>query len=203
MEHFRQGAKVFSFLIAIGFLGYQLSIALKSILNPPMMMTMSTVDVTDSSVPAPLVYICPLDQYNNTKLREYGYNEAFEMLEGKIDSNDFIPKSWGGNNHNMSFEELVRAVIDIEPENKAKYFKGDLKPVLFPKFGYCFERKIDVAKMTFIQPLQEEKNVSIFLTDKQTKTHYGVNIGSMMGDMITVMPLTKSMYSYSIELEMY
>ena len=110
MEHFRQGAKVFSFLIAIGFLGYQLSIALKSILNPPMMMTMSTVDISDSSVPAPLVYICPLDQYNNTKLREYGYKEAFEMLEGKIDSNDFIPKSWGGNNHNMSFKELVRTI---------------------------------------------------------------------------------------------
>ncbi len=57
--------------------------------------------------------------------------------------------------------------------------------------------------MTFIEPLKEETNFSIFLTDSQTKTYYGVDIGSVTGDMITVMQLTSSVYSYSVEVEMY
>ncbi len=58
---------------------------------------------------------------------------------------------------------------------------------------------------TYIQPnpLKKEQNFTILLTDSQTKTHYGVDIGSVTGDMIIVMQLTSSEYSYSVELEMY
>ena len=101
MEYYRQGLKVTLFLLAIGLLCYQLSNAMVTILNPPMMMTKSTVDITDSSVPPPLVYICPLDQYNNTKLRNHGYKEAFEMLEGIIEHNESIPRTLGGYYHDM------------------------------------------------------------------------------------------------------
>ncbi len=86
-----QGLKVTLFLFAIGLLSYKLSNAVVTILNPSMMMIKSTVDITDSSVPSPLGYICPLDQYNNTKLRNHGYKQAFEMLEGIIEHNDSIP----------------------------------------------------------------------------------------------------------------
>ena len=138
-----------------------------TILKPPMMMIKSTVDITDSSVPSPLVYICPLDQYNNTKLRHHGYTDAYEMLGGNIDSNGSIPRTWGGYHQNLSFTELVRAVINIDPDELKDYFETDFfvgasKPVLFPKFGYCLETKFNVTSMTFIQPTPLAKKTKIF-----------------------------------------
>ncbi len=49
-----------------------------------------------------------------------------KRLEGIIEHNESIPRTLGGDNHNMSFTDLVRAFINTEPNKLQDYFKTDV-----------------------------------------------------------------------------
>ncbi len=71
--------------------GYQSKKAVVLILAPPMMITAQQVDI--SEVPLPMLYICPMNQYNTSKLDDYKFKGEFDILDGKLEVSVTFPIS--------------------------------------------------------------------------------------------------------------
>ncbi len=133
-------ARLVLLLVAIAMLCYQSQKAVALILAPPMMITAQQVDI--SEVPLPMMYICPLNQYNKSKLEENKFASEADIIEGKVRLGG--QRSWGSH-VNMTFEELIGNVTDIDLDAFIGNIKEEtdqqlqIKPILFPKFGYCFD----------------------------------------------------------------
>ena len=189
---------------AIAMLCYQSQKAVVLILAPPMMITSKQVDI--SEVPLPLMYLCPMAQYNQTKLEKHHYVTNVDILEGKLEG--LKQTSWGSH-VNMTIEELIGNVTDIDLNAFVENVKEEtdpqmqFKPILFPKFGFCFDVQNYTMKKAFTLPGKNlfESEITILFTDKETKSYFSIDRSSQEGDKMV--QLTNSMYTYFINIEMY
>ncbi len=200
----KKSARLVLLLGAIIMLCYQSQKAVVLILAPPMMITSKQVDI--SEVPLPLMYLCPMKQYNETKLEKQYYAHEVYVLKGKLDGRQ--QTSWGSH-VNMTFEELIGNVTDIDLNAFIENVKLEsepqmqIKPILFPKYGFCFDVQNYTLNETLYLPGKNkfESDITILLTDKGTKSYYSIDRSSQKGDKMV--QLTNSLYTYFVNIEMY
>ena len=185
--------RVILFLVCMLMFCYQTSKAINSYLNPPLVVVTTETELTDNLNPS--VYICPLNQYNRSKLSDYGYDEEFSIVAGSL-TNSRV-HSWGAHT-NLTFESLIRRVIDVSNEEMKINYDAD--PVLFPKFGFCYQNTNLSLRGMSLFPIKYD--LRILVTDPRTKTFFNVDMSSQVGDIIRVTKFPKStMYSFYGEIE--
>ena len=204
--------KSFKFLI-LGFSSfmftYQTLVAIQKLMSPPVVDSTERLNIKD--IDTPLITICPLNQWNTSKVKEFGYEDDFYLLMGFANGSTFI--GWGAQ-HNLSFEELFQKVQnfkisdpDIQVINKdLSYGKISYELRFYPKFGLCYE----LVNLTMTKTIrfetkintQEGENVQaqVFITDKKLRTSPSVFIESHWGSQIVIEHGKE--YAYSIKVEL-
>ena len=155
-----------------------------------------TVDTTKykniSEIDLPLITICPLEQTNNTRLKELGYKSVQKLIRGytKCEEKPFV--SWG-KSVNMTFDEILEQVFDDNLANEITYINGGKKTgyhekiIYMPSFGYCKELSgYSPLKTMFINT--QSIPSSIFITDPRYKNYYSLDFASHQGAEISSMP---------------
>jgi hypothetical protein len=195
--------KCFRVILLIGALlmfCYQVQFAVKSIMDPPLMVT--TSGTTISQITPPSMYFCPLSQFVTEKLKAFDYDDETDLLDGKIfNQSEGYYRSWGAHK-NLTFEQLIRNVIKEAPED-IKY-RNKLLPKFFPKFGYCFELDYNISNLLIFPEKNDfTRDHNILLTDKSTRTYFSVNMASQLGDNIRIIITSQSIYSFFVDVEIY
>ncbi len=200
----KKSARLILLLGAIVMLSYQSHKAVVLILAPPMMMTATQVDI--SGVPLPMMYICPLNQYNESKLNKNMFDNEADILMGKSQNSTKI--SWGSH-VNKTFEELIGNMTDTLLDDFVANLKNEsdpklhVKTVMFPKYGFCFDvQNYNTVEMLMLPRGKDfNSNITILLTDRQTKTYFSVDRLSQEGDKMILN--TPSVYAYYVTVEMH
>ena len=180
---------------------YQVQFAVRSIMDPPLMVTTSGTNI--SEIKPPLMFLCPLNQFDIKKVEAFDYKHETDILEGKvINQRQGYFRSWG-KHENLTFEQLIRNVINEAPED-IEFGNTLFTPKLFPKFGYCFEVDYNVQSFfAFPQKGNFTKDYTILLTDKSSRTYFSVDMASQLGDKIRISWNKKSIYSFFVDVEIY
>jgi hypothetical protein len=164
------------------------------------------IEETDSL----LITICPLNQWNRTKLNEFGYGDEYALLAGFTRDLKFI--GWGAQ-HNFSFYELFEKVNNfnlIDPVItlvNLNYSRNNISYVLsfYPKYGWCYDLiDFPIAKNMFmaIRLMSKEGHSikgEVFITDKYLRTRHTVHAGSHWGLSINIEQGTEHTYLTRVE----
>ena len=113
---------VFSFIMFF----YQVQIAVNQLRNPPIIDSTEILNIAD--VDPPLITVCPLNQFNKTKMKEFGYRNLNSVLSGYSYKNKQGPNflkelSSGG--------EAVGISQDIDLLYSQTYFKNNVYPRMY------------------------------------------------------------------------
>ena len=119
---------------------YQTSVAVMKLINPPVVDSTTTLSTADVDL---LVTICPLDQWNRSKINELGYSSARKLMFGIGGKQKFI--GWGAQ-HNLTFEDLVLMTQNfnltnpqielIHPDSSVTQIAYEKN--FYPQFGWCY-----------------------------------------------------------------
>ena len=183
---------------------YQVQFAVKSIMDPPIVVT--TSGKTISEITPPLMYLCPLYQFDKKKVTALDYDHETHILEGKIRiQREGHHRSWGSHT-NLTFEQLIRNAIKEVPK-ETKFDRILLSPKLFPKLGYCFEVDYNIQDPFEFPPYDYRKDYTkdytILLTDKSVRTYFSLDMASQLGDKIRILMTNPSLYSFFVDVEIY
>ena len=188
-------------VVALFMFCYQVQFAVKSIMDPPLMVT--TSGTTISEITPPLMYLCPLNQFDIEKVKAFDYGHETLILEGIMysQSKGYF-RSWGSH-RNLTFEQLIRNVIKEAPKD-IEFGNILSSPKLFPKFGNCFQVDYN-AQNSFLFPDKADflNDYTMLLTDKSTRTYFSVNMASQLGDKIRIFKNNPSIYSFFVDIEIY
>ena len=157
---------------------YQVSEAIQKLMDPPVVDSTERLKIAD--IEPLLITICPLNQWNKTKLRQYGYLGEDHLLLRNL--------SWGAQ-LNLTFDELVGKVTNFNLSNtrffgeRSKDFYYEIR--FYPSHGYCF----DFVNLTTIGLLElvhdhEYKQARVYITDKKLRTRNTVYAESQWGSKI-------------------
>ena len=199
----KQCVRVILLIGALVMFCYQVQFAVKSIIDPPLIVT--TSGTTISEITPPLMYICPLNQFDKKKVTAFDYNHETNILEGKIKNHrEGYYRSWG-THINLTFEQLIRnAIKEVPKETKFEFESILLSPKLFPKFGYCFEVDNNMKEIFAFPPYDDfTKDYTIFLTDKSARTYFSLDMASQLGERIRIFMTNPSFYSFFVDVEIY
>ena len=144
----------------------QAQIAVNSLRNPPIVDSTETLNIAD--VDPPLITFCPLNQFNETKLREFGYYENSGILMGYHNDEQF---AWGAQ-YNLTFDELIDEVLtyhkdlfDLEIREGNQNTNPLYEKRFYPAYGYC----IDISNYTGTEQIKlhvkfnESKTTNCFI----------------------------------------
>ncbi len=209
--------KVFILLLSTIMFIYQLVGSINNYINPNIADTTSMISRED--IPLPLITICPLDQLNEAKMEQLGYNVTISSIEsffyGLKWTNERIYITWGSD-LNKTFDHLLEEVTDKEYvyTNKdgfavsliknGKYYSNkytaQLKRKLYVGFwGYCWDLEdYDITGNINIVNYSE-RSFEVFITEKSLKTFYSVNVNSQLGQHL-VSDTTKRIW-YEINMQ--
>lgn len=200
--------KIFRFLLlilALILLCYQIKFAIQSIMNPPTIVTSHQVPI--SEITAPLIYICPLDQFNTTLMQQFGYENEYALFDGR--SKTKTSRSWGSH-VNKTFRQLVTNILNYSPElidQTIVVSPRNIKvtPKLYPKFGFCYEVKSFDMDSYLKLRLDKFPNseITLLLSDRSTKTFFSIETGSMLGDRIMVSPTKPTDFAFRVNVDVY
>ena len=126
---------IFSFIMFF----YQAQIAVNNLTDPPIVDSTETFNIAD--VDTPLITVCPLNQFNMTKIKEFGYSNLESVLIGYSYKNKQI--GWGVQ-FNLTFDEFIDKMLIVQrysfyiwPMNK------NLNPryerIFYPRYGWCID----------------------------------------------------------------
>ena len=140
---------------------YQAQIAVNNLRNPPVVDTTETLNIGD--VDPPLITICPLNQFNQAKIKEFGYNNLDSVLIGYSYKNQQI--GWGAQ-YNLTFEEFIDKMLIVHRDLfiisiKNRNMKPRYEKRFYPKYGWCFD--VSDYIMTEEIRLQIEINSKTFI----------------------------------------
>ena len=184
---------VFSFLMFT----WQASVAVGKLMDPPVVDSTERLNMAD--IEPPLITICHLEQWNKTKLEQYGYGDVIELLQDFSNRNDEPTLVGWGAKHNLTFEELMDKVTDFHPEDihpdiyvakddddeEKLEFTYELR--FDPKYGYCFDISNFVAIGIFkILISVHHFTAHVFLTDRKLRTRNNVFVESHFGSKIII-----------------
>ena len=170
-------------------------------MDPPLVVTTSRITI--SKITPPLMYLCPLGQFDTKKVVAFDFAHETDILKGKIKNRGKgYHRSWGSHK-NLTFEQLVRNVIKEVPK-ETKIGSILLSPKLFPKFGYCFEVDYNIQE-PFVFPHKADftKDYTILLTDKSLRTYFSLDMTSQLGDKVRIFMTNPSIYSFFVDVEIY
>ena len=148
-------------LIAIGLFTYQLRTGWNQLSDPDLLEVINHVDL--KYVDPPLIAICPTGQFQKDTLQNNEYVDYIDMLMGiLLSKSDVI--AWGAQ-RNMSFDNMVRNMIDQELSvslDTSEYFQ---ERKFHPKLGICWLMKpyfetngANEIDLYFIVQLRERDN---------------------------------------------
>ena len=156
---------------------YQTQIAVKSIMDPPLMVTTDILPI--SAISPPLMMLCPLNQFDVVKMDKLKFDDELSLLVESITAGTpGYLRSW-----NMTFEQLIRNVVKETPEKlmariqDSEYgnVRETLTTKLFPTFGFCFEiTNFGMEEMIMIPSGAGgfiELDFTLFITDNLTSQH--------------------------------
>ena len=179
---------------------YQASVAVYKLMDPPIVDSTERLSITDMD--SILITLCPLDQWNKTRLYNLDYDGEEDLMVGQDPYDSFI--GWGSK-QNLSFEELVQSVQNFNP-SVLKFYTKDFREFIaekrfYPKFGWCY----DIINFTSYKQeiiLVEEQSVNklqVYITDKRMRTRTTVKADSHRGPKIVIDEGWK--YEYIVDAE--
>ena len=209
--------KVFILLLSTIMFIYQLVGSINNYINPNIADTTSIL--SREEIPLPLITICPLDQLNETKIEQRGYNATINAIEslfyGLKWTNKSIYITWGSD-MNKTFDQLLEEVSDEDYDyshkdgfavsliKNGKYYNNkytaQLKRKLYVGFwGYCWDLEdYDITGSINIVNYFK-RSFEVFITDKYLKSYYSVNVKSQLGQHL-VSDATKRIW-YEINMQ--
>ena len=128
----------------------QAQIAVNSLRDPPIVDSTETLNIAD--IDPPLITVCPLNQFNWTKIEEYGYNQDIYQFFNWYDSKNKV-YAWGAQ-YNLTFEELLDEIMVHKDLFTVKLWNLKMNPIyekrLYPEYGYC----VDVSNYTATEKIR-------------------------------------------------
>ena len=105
----------------------------------------------------------------------------------------------------MTFEELLNSTIDRSVLRKVLVLnqmeRHEEKIVFFPKYGFCLEVvKFVPEKELFIIFSSVDRDLRIFITDRNYRSHFALNYNSHKGDPIVVTPRKEVRYAVEVSI---
>ena len=200
----RRYVRLILLFVAFVMLVYQSCTAFSLLMNPPMVMITSETNLSD--VRQPLMYLCPSIQYDDNKVSHHGYQHTYNLVFGHLNANDSYGGTWGAH-LNMTWEQLIRNVVVKSPEefvnNTVFGFGVEIKTVIFPKYGFCYEANYTLMDDMLMLPgkVPFKQEITFLLTDQLTKSYYRVDSTSQSGSVIYLDQ--DSADSYIVDIEMH
>ena len=168
---------------------YQAQIAVKKLLNPPVVDSTDILNIAD--IDPPLITICQKDQFSHQTWGKMGYFRINELLLGNDAKNNIT--AWGSQ-YNMTFEEIVDEIVDFDkdyPKLKFKmdngpWWKVDYERRFYPRHGRCFDFanytitgdlafNIVLSRINFFSTGPSSPEAEVYLTDKKLRTRNTVH----------------------------
>ena len=182
---------------------YQASVAVMKLMNPSIVDSTEKFDIAD--IEPPLITICPLGQWNDSMLEQFGYSSDIHFLRGYGKLKEKF--GWGAQ-HNLTFEELARKVLNYDLSKPDMYGnRNNLNMVVnmeirfYPKFGYCYDLvNLTTSGEIEIGILLEYKAAQVYITDKKMRTRHGVHVTSHWGSKIILQQGWRQEYIVKVEL---
>jgi hypothetical protein len=161
------------------------------LINPPVVDSTTTLSIADVDL---LVTICPLDQWNRSKINELGYSSARKLMFGIGGKKKFI--GWGAQ-HNLTFEDLVLMTQNfnltnpqielIHPDSSVTQIAYEKN--FYPQFGWCYNlinfSTIGEVRLRF--QMGSKVNIvsqyKVYITDKKLRTRNTLHIKSQWGSI--------------------
>ena len=199
--------KVFKgFILAVSFtmFFYQAKIAVEKMIDPPVID--STVILNIEDIQPPLITICPLNQWNETKLRKIGYYNKNYFLSGTYDYDHGLI-SWAPK-PNMTYEQQIGDLLKYTEDNPGVFFRkkdgtssiAKYEKRFYPKYGWCF----DIENFTVVGGIDlqiwQNLNAEVFLTDKNLRTRNLVETYTHWGPSVLMENNLKRKYLVTVEL---
>ena len=176
---------------------YQINYSVTKLLNPPLADVSQIIPVTNLD-PLPMITICPFNQINESKVKEIGYRKTSYFLKGvkEVDGEQQI--SWGSD-LNKTFDAVLESVLYASAGNSLtlhvkqykdgfifddKYNDNLMKKFYIGTWGYCWQlEEYDITSSLefYFTP---NKDFIIYVTDRNMKTHFGVQTNSLVGQRI-------------------
>ena len=203
-----KSVKCFILLFSLLMFIYQTVVAIQKLTNPPVVDSTERYNIGDMD--SLLITICPLNQWNVTKLNQFGYEDEYSLLAGL--SRDSRLLGWGAQ-HNLSFPELLERVNNFHLTDPViSWIKQDYSheeiaynQKFYPKYGWCFDL-INFPKesnifMSIGLNSKEDQSIKgeVFITDKNLKTRHTVHAASHWGSSINIEQGTENMYLIKLE----
>ena len=210
-ENIIRALKCIILAISLTMFFYQAQIAVNKYLIPPVVDSTDYLNIAD--IEPPLITICPKSQLENwEKLEKLGYDYTKHLLRGEDRKNNIT--AWGAQ-YNMTFEELIEEIVDLEKDypklefrmNNGPWLRADYERRFYPMYGRC----IDFSNYTLTRDLEFKiffKNIfsigsisdaEIFLTDKKLRTRNTVHKPSHWGPSISIK--TNGLQDYLVKVE--
>ena len=170
---------------------YQMENAVSKLYDVPMVISATTMSVND--ITPPLILVCPLNQYNLTKLKAYGYANEYKFLRGQVDSSTNV-FSWGSHK-NKTYKELTDEILDVKDLENIEKLLNVSDPILpFVKqrvtnlyYGNCLELNLGSLNVLWVR---SNKNIThdlqVFISDKNKQNKFSIDLTSQVGDIMTV-----------------
>ena len=182
---------------------YQAQIAIKKLLDSPVVDSTDMYNIADTQLP--LITICARNQWNKTRLQDFGYLDKMGFLGGYDDYNKVF--SWGAQ-HNYSFNEILEEFLNTKNYNTYVLKDEEYEPVnyrfeyrFYPKFGWCADVQsytldktqdlnLNIKVNQFTDLFQDTYELNfeadIFLTDSTLRTKTSVYLQSHWGSSIII-----------------
>ena len=189
---------------------YQTLVAIQKLTSPPVVDSTERLNIED--VDSLMITICPLNQWNISKLNEFGYEDELYLLLGLANvSKTFV--GWGAQ-HNLTFEQLFQKLQNFNLSNPEVVVWLDgwieenisTESIFYPKFGLCYELvNLTITKNILLAisrfDTQEGENVpaQVLITDKRLRTKNTLHTESHWGSSIVIKQGMD--YSYLIKVE--
>ena len=174
---------------------YQTSVTVIKLTDPPDVDSTTTLDIADIDI---LVTICPLDQWNVSKLNELGYIFSYSLLLGNDSNGNFV--GWGAH-LNLTFEDLVLEVQNYNLKNpQIDLFNpqyGTSTEIAYEKnfyfqFGWCYDlvNLTTIGEVLIRIEMGTKDNIvskyKVYITDKKLRTKNTLHTVSHWGSSIDV-----------------
>jgi hypothetical protein len=174
---------------------YQTQVAINKWNNPPVVDTTEIHNFAD--IDPPLITICSRDQWSESKVKEFGYDSPYYMLNGFDRLNNVT--GWGAQN-NMTFDEMITESINLDGDvpyvimERETFGTIEYEKRFYPMFGWCADvanYTIDSFGSVHIMISVNRKDyewdtAQIFLTDKKLRTMHKAYYQSHRGTKMYV-----------------
>ena len=186
----------------------QFKTSFDKLLNPQLA-DISEIKSIDNIEP-PLITICPFNQINETKAKEFGYSGVF--LNGIQENRNGSVVTWG-THMNKTFEELLEAILNPEIKFRVDggipgvYVERDMYTNMLKKkfyigfWGFCWN--LENYNLSYTLNIYPEKDstdkYSVYITENEMKTFYSINLKHQKGYKIQSNPSHRHWYEASLE----